>query len=115
MSSDIADAIESHVIVTEGTHRSGEAYRYEEDGWDAWDGAAPQKVEGVGTVKQTEQAGGEGQGDSAHIIFQITDESGAVKLYKKDGSYASFDGYYWDGDFYEAHQVEKTIKVYEAV
>lgn len=115
MSNDIADAIESHTVVTEGTYRSGEAYRWEGAGWDEWDGADPQEVEGVGTVKQIERDGGEGQGDSAHIIFQVTDKSGEVKLYKKDGSYASFDGFEWDGDFYEAHQVEKTIKVYEAV
>lgn len=111
----IENAIESHVFVSEGTTYKGEPYRYENYGWGEWDGKGVVQVEGVGAVKLVEQAGGEGEGDSAHLVFEVTDGDGVVKLYKMDGSYASYDGFYWDGPFTEAELVTKTIQVYESI
>lgn len=57
--------------------------------------------------------GGEGQGDTAWIVVKATDGD-TTKFFRKDGYYASYDGFTWDGDFAAVTPQEKTITVYEA-
>lgn len=82
--------------------------------WEADD--AGEDVPEVGKVRMIKSFGGhEGAGEHTYLIFEITDAEGVVKLYEKDGYYASFGGTEWDGDFYEVVSAEKTITVFERV
>lgn len=86
--------------------------------WGEWhySGKDQVDVEGLGKVSILEAEGGEGEGDSASIVFRIEDpEDGDVGLFRKDGSYASHYGFDWDGDFYRVVAAEKTITVYDRV
>ena len=62
----------------------------------------------LGQVVQVDSGGGTDQGSYAYVVLKIGD-----KLYRKSGSYASHDGFYWDGDFREVVAKEKLITVYE--
>jgi uncharacterized protein YndB with AHSA1/START domain len=119
---DIAQAIESHVHVHEGTYYSGEAYRYEESGWYQWSeigdirDADPVIVEGVGSVEVVHaETGGEGAAEHCELIFKVTADDGTVRYFEKDGWYQSFNGTEWDGDFYEVEPAQKTITVYSKI
>lgn len=107
---EIGRALKNHTWGEEG-------YSPGDFGWGEWseiDGAEDgEVVPGVGTVKVLEDFGGEGQGEVIYLIFEITDPEGGVKLYRKDGFYASFHGSDWDGKFYEVVAREKVITVYE--
>lgn len=60
-------------------------------------------------VTSVEQNGGEGEGDYCYIVFQIGDQ-----LFKKEGYYASYDGYYWDeGDVFEVEPWQVLTTVYK--
>ncbi|MFE7717522.1 hypothetical protein ACFU44_00595 [Nocardia rhizosphaerihabitans] len=73
-------------------------------------------IPGIGTMKIVEdERNGEGGGDYAAIIFEIVAEDGSTRLFKKEGYYASYDGYTWDGDLYEVRPASKLITVYERV
>lgn len=55
-----------------------------------------------------EDFGGEGQGDTRYVVFQVGD-----KLYRVDGYYASWDGTTWDDpDPYEVTPKEVTVIEY---
>ena len=60
------------------------------------------------TVDLVESHGGEGEGDSAWAVYKVTDD-GVVKHYRCNGSYASYDGFYFDGDVEEVEPYEKTV------
>lgn len=87
------------------------------DGWpsDIWDainiGDVPETLELRGEqvpVKLVVTSGGEGEGDEAYIVLDV-----GGRLFRKDGYYASHDGYYWDGDFREVHEVTRPVTFYE--
>ena len=78
--------------------------------WTEWfGGPGSAVVEGLGEVKVVSAEGGEGQGDHAHIVFEVEG-----RFFKLDGYYASFDGFDWSySDLYEVVPKEKVITVYE--
>lgn len=69
-------------------------------------------VEGLGTIAKVYEEGGEDQGSHAEVVFSVTQEDGEVQYFKKEGSYASYDGYYWDGDFEEVSVRTKVVTYY---
>lgn len=69
-------------------------------------------VPGLGTVTLVDSYGGEGQGDSYWIVFQV-DDGETKRVFKRDGWYASHDGSYLDGPTTEVKPVLKTITVWE--
>ncbi len=102
--------------------------RHDEDGegsWYTWhyrspsrDGSleASEKIEGLGSVEVVEtEGGGEGEGEHVHIVFRISEEYGAVRYYKKEAYYQSYDGITWDGDFYEVAPTAKMVTIYDRV
>jgi hypothetical protein len=107
---EIGRALKNHTWGEEGAKPGAYSWGY----WCEIEGdEAGENVPGVGTVKVLEDFGGEGQGEIRYYIFEITDLEGEIKLYKKDGYYASFHGTDWDGGFYEVVAREKVITVYE--
>lgn len=65
---------------------------------------------GIGEVKFIEDFGGEGQGDHAHVVFEI-----AGKTYKIDGYYNSWEGTEWNEEAYEVEPVQVTKTEYRAL
>lgn len=60
-------------------------------------------------VSIVEHEGGEGKGESAHVVIKIGDT-----FYRADYSYYSYDGFnYDDSEFRKVEKKEKTINVYE--
>lgn len=92
-----------------------ETWVEENDGWRELPGRHhPKPIEGIeGLVCQIDSFGGEGLGDQAWVVIQITQTDGEYRTYRKDGYYASHDGFYWDGEFTEVRAVEKTVIVWE--
>jgi hypothetical protein len=63
----------------------------------------------VGTATLISEEGGEGQGDSYVVIFNISGE-----FYSFIGYYSSYDGTDWgDASVVKVKPVEKTVIVYE--
>lgn len=91
------------------------AYTAEDQGWDAWrdNGSNPELVEGLGSVRVIVSDGGEGEGTTYYSIFEVTDLDGDVHTFRKDGTWVSHDGLYWDGEFDSTKPVERTITVWE--
>lgn len=91
------------------------AYTVEEQGWDAWhdNGSNPELVEELGTVRIIHEHGGEGEGTMYYVVFEVTDLEGKIHHFRKDGSWVSHDGLYWDGDFDSTVQAERLITVWE--
>lgn len=90
----------------------------EDAGWFYWDDVSYHTnervdVSGLGSVRVIDNEGGEGQGDHAHLVFEVTSGDGEVRLFKLDGYYSSHCGTEWDGDLYEVEPVQRTITVYE--
>jgi len=84
----------------------------------AWEfSSEPRAVPGLGDVTSVTFHGGEGQGDYAEVVLKVVFLDGVCRAteayYRKQGSYASFDGFYWDGDFERVEPRQKTITVYE--
>lgn len=46
-------------------------------------------------VKVVDQEGGEGEGDTAHFVYKISDAENTTFI-KCEIGYASYDGFYWD-------------------
>ena len=62
-------------------------------------------------IKETEQHGGEGQGDEYWYIFTIIDEGGNKTHLKVEGWYDSWNGTTWDNadfDIVEPYEVKVT-------
>lgn len=59
-------------------------------------------------VKSVQQIGGMDEGSYAAVIVEV-----AGRTFRKQGSYYSHDGYYWDGDFSEVTLKTKIVSVYE--
>jgi hypothetical protein len=90
----------------------------EDTGWGGWvefgwSGTKVRHVPELGDVKIVEDFGGEGQGDTRYLVFQVTDEEGEVRLFQKDGYYSSYNGSDWDGDFYEVVETKEIVTVYK--
>jgi hypothetical protein len=102
-------------------HESALAYYPEaefdpdEGGWSTFDYEVSQgELPDIGTFRVIENVGGEGQGDHAHLVFQIDDPEGnLLGYYRTDGYYSSFDGTEWDGTLYEVNKVERLVTFYE--
>jgi hypothetical protein len=70
------------------------------DGWnEIFDHDSP-----FGPIKRVSSVGGEGQGDQAYVIFQVGD-----RFFRKNGYYASWVGFEWDGAFEEVVPEETTV------
>lgn len=65
------------------------------------------RLEGV------DSGGGMDEGSNAYVVVKVTHPDGTVQHFRKDGYYASHDGYYWDGDLYEVKPVDKVVTFYE--
>lgn len=93
-----------------------EDYGYSDNFWDAICYEIPN--EGIDSngihVEHVESFGGEGQGDTAWVVVKAT-RGDEVKFFRKDGYYASYDGFTWDGAFAEVTPKEKTVTVYETM
>lgn len=59
----------------------------------------------LGVVTVVDEAGGEGEGDSCHVVAKLSPSDGSPDQYfRYDGWYASYDGFYWDeAEGYEVH------------
>lgn len=66
-------------------------------------------IQGV-TFEHVESFGGEGDGDTAWVVFKVGDQ-----YFQKDGYYASYDGFYWDGDLYQVESYQKVVTAWRAV
>ena len=75
-----------------------------------WNGNLPLQV-GDLTIEFVDDFGGEGRGDTAWVIVKASKGSDSA-LFRKDGYYASYYGFEWDGSFYRVEAKEKTITVY---
>lgn len=90
-----------------------------DDGWGFWsyevDAGDVHRVKGLGDVEIVEsRTGGEGDYEvDTYLVFKVTDVAGTVRYYRKGGTYASFSGTEWYGDFKEVRPQEKTVLVYE--
>lgn len=108
---DLNDAIENDRVTVEYTHWQTKELSRKPIGWDDFNEYGKVEFEGIGTAEIVETAGGEGEGDSAHIIFKIGD-----RHFMKTGYYASFDGFYWDdGRLFEVEPYEKTVTAWREV
>lgn len=97
---------EVEVLLTE--HACLNVTRYSRDPW-FWleeSSGRTEYVAGIGDVAITYGS----DGDGIYLIFKTGD-----RYFKKDGWYASHDGTYWDGSFYEVEPAQKTITVYNPV
>lgn len=66
---------------------------------------------GLGNVKEVDQHGGEGEGDSWWSVKHFIDHGVYIRI---DGSYASYDGTSFDDGYgREVRPQEKVITVYE--
>lgn len=102
-----------------------ESYEYKgESGWYFWkyesDEVAGHEVPGVGKVRLIDSVGGgEGSGEEMYLIFSVQPEgtkyASAVRFFRKDGYYASFDGSNWDGGFFEVKPTKHTVTIYQEV
>lgn len=64
-------------------------------------------------IYQVATGGGMDKGINGYTVIKVvTDE---VQYFRKDGYYASYDGFEWDGDFYQVYPYEKTITVFEDI
>lgn len=74
-------------------------------------------VEGIDfgdyTAYEEDSYGGEGKGDSAWVVIRTRTTDGVTQFFRKDGYYASYEGYTWDGDFFEVNPTVKTVTYYE--
>lgn len=73
------------------------------------------ELEGIGQVRQVEQFGGMGDGDTQYIVISVTDEYGAVRLFKRNGWYQSFHGGEYDGPTEEVKPVDRIVTFYESI
>lgn len=90
----------------------------------SWEGLATQldcdesvALVGIGILRLIKSIGGEGQGDYAALIFEVTDaQTGVKRLFRKEGFYTSYDSEtYWDGDFAEVETYIKTSIDYREI
>lgn len=73
---------------------------------------SPASVNGL-EISVVATGGGMDKGSNAYLVLRVLDSAGTESFYRKDGFYASYDGFTWDGDFYEVQPKEKTVTVYE--
>lgn len=90
---------------------AAEAY-YDEHGYKFWSEihyGGKLELTGIGTAEHVESHGGEGEGDSAWVVFKVGDQ-----LFEKVGYYASYDGFDWSvySGLTEVEAYEKTIIAY---
>jgi hypothetical protein len=93
---------------------------YGDVGWEVWFDRGvsddPALVSGLGSVTVVDVFGGrEGSGEYLHLVFKVIDSAGVATFYKKEGSYASFNGREWDGPFEQVTPVEKVYTDYVTV
>lgn len=72
-------------------------------------------IPGIGYAIQLDQYGGEDQGTSLWLVFQVTDEDGETRYFKRNGWYQSWQGGEYDGPTIEVQAVEKLVTVYEEI
>ncbi len=69
------------------------------------------EIEGIGNWVQTQQGGGEGQGDRVYVVIHFPEHDVYLRM---DGTYESYDGYEWQGSFWRiVTPQQKIITVYE--
>lgn len=88
---------------SEENGEDNEKFNVDELAWAVRDGSHP--------VKVIDKFGGEGMGDHAHYVFEVTDGDEKI-LVKIDGYYDSWNGTEWQDDFYEVVPVEVKVIQY---
>lgn len=63
--------------------------------------------------KSVDNYGGEGEGETYYIVYEITDTKGNIGHYRLDGYYQSYDGVTWNRPLEKVIKQLKTIVVYE--
>jgi hypothetical protein len=91
---------------------AAEAY-YDEEGVQFWNEIRygdNVELTGIGPAEHVDSHGGEGEGDSAWVVFKVGDQ-----LFRKDGYYASYDGFDWSvySGLTEVEAYEKTVIAYK--
>lgn len=75
-----------------------------------------QELPEIGTAKEVDRYGGEGQGDDLWVVFKVEPADGSdVRYFRKSGYHQSHDGSYFDGELEEVVPFEKTVTDYKAV
>lgn len=69
----------------------------------------------IGRAVYVDGHGGEGQGDEYWFVFSVTDEAGDVRLFRRNGWYASYSGSELDGPTDEVVEAQQMITVYNTV
>lgn len=100
-------------ITAKQVQEAVEAWRESEDysGWgNPWGSIHANDfdvIPGLENMSFVESFGGEGEGDSAGVVFKVGDQ-----LFQVDAYYASYDGFTWDSEPYEVEAYEKTETAY---
>lgn len=112
IASDVEAALVRNIAPDEDTEYGAPNYVWGEYQWGS---TKPFVVDGIdGTIEVVDTAGGEGQGDHAHIVFKVVTVDGDEQYFKIDGYYSSYDGTDWDGsDLFEVRPIERTVVFYE--
>lgn len=100
------------LMKTEYAYDDEDRYYYGRDfNWGEFSWGAREALDTeVGVVRVVDQEGGEGQGDHAHIVFQVKDTG---QYFRIDGYYSSYEGTDWDGELREVHRVTREVVFYE--
>lgn len=61
-------------------------------------------------VRMLREEGGEGKGDLIYIVIQVGD-----MYFRIDGFYSSWEGFFWDNPWYQAHPVEVSVTEYHRI
>lgn len=68
-----------------------------------------------GAIRLKLRTGGEGQGEESYAVFELTGVPDCPRYFRREGYYASHDGFYYDGGFNEVSPVEKPVVFWDAV
>ncbi|WPH57739.1 hypothetical protein [Mycobacterium phage WXIN] len=71
-------------------------------------------IPGIGRAVQLAQHGGMDQGSDLWLVFEVTDEHGAKRIFRRTGYWMSYSGGEYDGPTEEVEPVQKLITVWEA-
>lgn len=98
-SSDL-ETVQSYDLASASTSEVEARLEAAGDGWSEW-GTTPRLVPGLGVVTVVDHiGGGEGDGYYMAIVLRVED-SETTRYFRKEGSYDSWEGGDWDGDFEE--------------
>lgn len=111
---DELDVVDVRSRLTDGTWDDDlqESFSGAPDSIGEWRWTEPTHVKGLGHVRVIENEGGEGEGERAHMVFEISSD-GVTRWFKQTGWYQSYDGFNWDGTFKETYPVVREVTFYD--